>query len=74
MDRGGVLKKFLSCQAGGMTVDWVALSASVLMLATAVLYALFSDGVTDLSIIINDTLIDTSKLNTGAAPSQTTFD
>lgn len=69
-----VLGRFFQDEAGGMTVDWVALSASILMLAVALVYALFSDGVADLVGVVQTTLSDQSSLDPGPAPDQSTFE
>ena len=53
---GAELRRFLDCQRGAMTIDWTALTASVLMLAIAVVYGIYSTGVSDVSGVMNDTL------------------
>jgi len=41
-----MLKAFLSDRSGGVTIDWVALAAGVLLLGIGVVYAVFGpDGV-----------------------------
>ena len=54
--------KFLNDDAGAVTIDWVALTAGILLLGIMVVYAIFNGGVNDLVTSINNTLsaIDTS--------------
>ena len=42
-------KSFLRDESGAVTIDWVALTAGVLLLAIVVVYAIFDQGVTTLS-------------------------
>lgn len=63
-----VAENFFNDQNGGMTIDWVALAASVLLLAIAVVYGLFTMGVSDLSEVINTTLDDSGSVSTGHVP------
>ncbi len=42
------LTKFLSDDAGAITIDWVALTAGVLLLGILVVYAIFNNGVSTL--------------------------
>lgn len=48
--------KFLSDDAGAVTIDWVALTAGILLLGIMVVYAIFNGGVNDLVTKINATL------------------
>ena len=48
--------KFLSDDAGAVTIDWVALTAGVLLLGILVVYAVFNNGVSVLVSNINATL------------------
>ena len=50
------LTKFLSDDAGAVTIDWVALTAGILLLGIMVVYAIFNGGVNDLVTKINATL------------------
>ncbi len=54
--------KFLSDDAGAVTIDWVALTAGILLLGIMVVYAIFNGGVSHLVGHVNRTLtnIDTS--------------
>jgi len=47
--------KFLSDDAGAVTIDWVALTAGILLLGIMVVYAIFNDGVQSLTGNINST-------------------
>ena len=42
---------FLRDDAGAVTIDWVALTAGILLLGIAVVYAIFRNGV---SSVVND--------------------
>ena len=48
--------KFLSDDAGAVTVDWVALTSGVLLLGIMVAYAIFNQGVSTLVSNVNSTL------------------
>ena len=48
--------KFLSDDAGAVTIDWVALTAGILLLGIMVVYAIFNNGVSTLVSNVNDTL------------------
>ena len=48
--------KFLSDDAGAVTIDWVALTAGILLLGIMVVYAIFNGGVSTLVTNINSTL------------------
>ncbi len=48
--------KFLSDDAGAVTIDWVALTAGVLLLGIMVVYAIFNNGVSVLVSNVNSTL------------------
>ena len=47
---------FLSDEAGVVTIDWVAVTASILLLGLAVIFSVFNDGVTPAANGINSTL------------------
>ncbi len=47
---------FLADDAGAVTIDWVALTAGILLLGIMVVYAIFNGGVSPLVGSINDTL------------------
>ncbi len=48
--------KFLSDDAGAVTIDWVALTAGILLLGIMVVYAIFNNGVSTLVSNVNSTL------------------
>ena len=50
------LHHFLSDDAGAVTIDWVALTAGILLLGIMVVYAIFNSGVNSLVANINSTL------------------
>ena len=47
---------FLRSERGAATLDWVAMTAGILVLGLALVYALFSGGVSSISRSINATL------------------
>lgn len=60
--------KFWADEDGAVTIDWVALTAGILLLGIAVVYAIFNGGVTDLVGSINSALDVTIDVQTGTAP------
>ncbi len=56
--------KFLSDDAGAVTIDWVALTAGILLLGIMVVYAIFNNGVQSLVANINSTLSAASVIPT----------
>ncbi len=52
--------KFLSDDAGAVTIDWVALTAGILLLGIMVVYAIFNNGVSVLVSNVNSTLTGVS--------------
>ena len=67
--------KFLSDDAGAVTIDWVALTAGILLLGIMVVYAIFNNGVADLVSKVNETLssVSVSISTVGVTPSSGTF-
>ena len=64
-----IFTKFLSDDAGAVTIDWVALTAGILLLGIMVVYAIFNGGVSTLVKNINTTLGNiTVKVDVGDAP------
>jgi hypothetical protein len=58
--------KFLSDDTGAVTIDWVALTAGVLLLGIMVVYAIFNNGVSSLVSNVNSTLVGVStNVSTG---------
>ncbi len=53
--------KFLSDDTGAVTIDWVALTAGILLLGIMVVYAIFNNGVSSLVDNINATLNNVSS-------------
>lgn len=47
---------FLRSDDGAVTIDWVALTAGILLLGIAVVYGIFNGGVTPLVTQINSSL------------------
>lgn len=71
-----MLNKFLNDEAGAVTIDWVALTAGILLLGIAVVYGIFNTGVAGLASKVNSNLINTAIGTPGGinnAPSVTTF-
>jgi hypothetical protein len=50
------LSKFINDGAGAVTVDWVAVTASILLLGIAVVYSIYNDGVAPAATAIESTL------------------
>ena len=65
---------FLSDDAGAVTIDWVALTAGILLLGIMVIYAIFNNGVASLISNINSTLAGvTTDVDVGDVPDGDTF-
>ncbi|MDH3668505.1 MAG: hypothetical protein OEN23_16390 [Paracoccaceae bacterium] len=63
--------KFLCDDAGAITIDWVALTAGILLLGIMVVYAIFNNGVSVLVSSVNSTLESTgSGVNIGTLENQ----
>ena len=66
------ISKFLNDDIGAVTIDWVALTAGILLLGIMVIYAIFNNGVASLVQNINSTLEGvTTDVSTGTVPTQT---
>ncbi|MEM0987794.1 MAG: hypothetical protein AAGK00_02865 [Pseudomonadota bacterium] len=63
-----MLRKFLRDDSGAVTIDWVALTAGILLLGIAVVYAIFNQGVSPLVSSINSNLATAVTVNVGPAP------
>ena len=48
--------KFLRDESGAVTIDWVALTAGILLLGIVLVYAIFNNGVSNLGSTINSQL------------------
>ena len=57
-------RKFLSDDAGAVTIDWVALTAGVLVVGIIVVYAIYNDGVSSLADNVNGMLSNLSSETT----------
>ena len=57
-------RKFLSDDAGAVTIDWVALTAGVLVAGIIVVYAIYNDGVSSLADNVNGMLSNLSSETT----------
>ncbi len=63
--------KFLSDDAGAVTIDWVALTAGILLLGIMVVYAIFNNGVSSLVSNVNSTLVGvTTDVSIGTVVNQ----
>ena len=63
--------KFLADDAGAVTIDWVALTAGILLLGIMVVYAIFNNGVSSLVSSVNSTLKDVGAgVNIGTLENQ----
>ena len=64
--------KFLNDDTGAVTIDWVALTAGILLLGIMVIYAIFNNGVANLVSNINSTLEGSiGGVTVGDPPTQT---
>lgn len=59
-----IFTQFIRDEAGAVTIDWVALTAGVLLLGIATVYFLFENGVSNALTTINNTLSN-SVTNSG---------
>ena len=48
--------EFLRDESGAITIDWVALTAGILLLGIVLVYAIFNNGVANLGSTINSQL------------------
>lgn len=51
-----MISKFLSDDGGAVTIDWVSLTAGILLLGIAVVYGIFQGGVIPLTSSVNSEL------------------
>ena len=56
--------KFLRDDSGAVTIDWVALTAGILLLGIVLVYAIFNNGVSNLGTVINSQLSNAGSLTT----------
>lgn len=59
-----VFAKFLRDESGAVTIDWVALTAGILLLGIVLVYAIFNNGVANLGSTINSQLTSAGSLTT----------
>lgn len=65
---------FLRDESGAVTIDWVALTAGILLLGITLVYAIFNNGVGSLAKNINSNLTAAgANVSTGSPPSQGSF-
>ena len=65
-------KNFAQNEAGAVTIDWVALTAGILLLAIALVYGIFNNGVDPLVGTINSSLSTAAtNVSTGTPPDLT---
>lgn len=67
-------KQFWRDESGAVVIDWVALSAGILVVGITLIYAIYTNGVGSLTKSLNSALksID-SSVSTGTAPDQSQF-
>ena len=49
--------RFIGDDAGAITVDWIALTAGVLVVGITIVYAVFNTGVSSLVLNVNSNLV-----------------
>ncbi len=54
MNVAATLMSFVGDESGAITIDWVALTAAILLLGIATVYYLFDTGVTETVTTIDD--------------------
>ena len=69
-----MIRSYLLDETGAVTIDWVALTAGILLLGITLVYAIFNNGVASLSSNINSNLTAAgANVSTGTPPSQGSF-
>ena len=63
-----LLRCFRSDDTGAITIDWVALTAGILLLGILVVFAIFNNGVAPVTGDVNDILVRASDRGSGPAP------
>ena len=66
-------RRFASNEDGAITIDWVALTAGMLLLGITLVYAIFTFGVGSTSGSINSNLSAITIVDPGPAPGQDAF-
>ena len=64
--------KFLRDESGAVTIDWVALTAGILLLGIVLVYSIFNNGVATLSSTINSQLSAAGSYTTAPSTPITT--
>ena len=67
-----IFKDFLNDEAGAVTIDWVALTAGILLLGIAVVAFIFTNGVNPLTNKISDSLSGAAVMDPGSVIKDTT--
>lgn len=62
------IARFQSDERGAVTIDWVALTAGILLLGMMVVYAIFNTGVSDIVASMNSELGLDLDIDVGTAP------
>ncbi|MEM7506270.1 MAG: hypothetical protein AAF415_05955 [Pseudomonadota bacterium] len=63
------IKQFIRDESGAVTIDWVALTAGILLLGIALVFGIFNEGVDPLANRIGTALSDAAiDIDTGDAP------
>ncbi len=65
------MKKFLKNEVGAVTVDWIALTAAILLLGMIVIYSVFNnsaDSMTDLFNTVDEEFTGIADSNTQNVP------
>ena len=69
-----MIRSYLLDETGAVTIDWVALTAGILLLGIALVYGIFNTGVSSLSTKINSNLINAGTgVDIGDAPGVDSF-
>lgn len=63
-----MVRKFLKDESGAVTIDWVAITAGVLLLGIALVYGIFNNGVSSTATSINANLSGVALAAVGSAP------
>ena len=65
--------EFLGDDAGAVTIDWIALTAGIMVVGILVVYAIYNDGVTSVVIDINAMAVDLTSIDVGTPPDPVSF-
>ena len=69
-----MVRRFAFCETGAVTIDWVAITAGILLLGITMVYALFNSGVASTASNVNSGLTAMgAAVDTGTPPSQGSF-